>query len=289
MTTYKKIILLAALLGYVGVLYGYFMDNSLFMMISAMVYGVLLLVFALLKYTGETPETRKTMEELREEKQILEAKVETLTEEKERYAKAMEEAVLQKEQAAEQERQRAEQERQKAEQALEEAAQKSEEWMTILPPGEATEEKRETIDIIQIARQTVEELKPFAQKVHLEIQISAPEESILVKADPSRIRIMFRNIIDNSIKYMNRAGRLVITISNLGDDIFIVLKDNGNGLPEKETEHIFELNYQGSNRISGNGLGLTQAKAIVNSYGGTIYAKSNVGKGMGIYVQLPTD
>lgn len=289
MTTYKKIILLAALLGYVGVLYGYFMDNSLFMMISAMVYGVLLLVFALLKYTGETPETRKTLEELREEKQTLEAKVETLTEEKERYAKAMEEAVLQKEQAAEQERQRAEQERQKAEQALEEAAQKSEEWMTILPPGEATEEKRETIDIIQIARQTVEELKPFAQKVHLEIQISAPEESILVKADPSRIRIMFRNIIDNSIKYMNRAGRLVITISNLGDDIFIVLKDNGNGLPEKETEHIFELNYQGSNRISGNGLGLTQAKAIVNSYGGTIYAKSNVGKGMGIYVQLPTD
>ena len=282
MTTFKKIILLAALLGYVGVLYGYFMDNSLFMMISAMVYGVLLLVFALLKYTGETPETRKTMEELKEEKQNLEAKVAALTEEKERYAKAMEEAVLQKEQAAEQERQ-------KAEQALEEASQKSEEWMTILPPGEATEEKRETIDIIQIARQTVEELKPFAQKVHLEIQISAPEESILVKADPSRIRIMFRNIIDNSIKYMNRAGRLVITISNLGDDIFIVLKDNGNGLPEKETEHIFELNYQGSNRISGNGLGLTQAKAIVNSYGGTIYAKSNVGKGMGIYVQLPTD
>lgn len=289
MTTYKKIMLLAALLGYVGVLYGYFMDNSLFMMISAMVYGVLLLVFALLKYTGETPETRKTMEELREEKQTLEAKVETLTEEKERYAKAMEEAVLQKEQAAEQERQRAEQALEEAAQKLEEAAQKGEEWMTILPPGEATEEKRETIDIIQIARQTVEELKPFAQKVHLEIQISAPEESILVKADPSRIRIMFRNIIDNSIKYMNRAGRLVITISNLGDDIFIVLKDNGNGLPEKETEHIFELNYQGSNRISGNGLGLTQAKAIVNSYGGTIYAKSNVGKGMGIYVQLPTD
>lgn len=282
MTTFKKIILLAALLGYVGVLYGYFMDNSLFMMISAMVYGVLLLVFALLKYTGETPETRKTMEELKEEKQNLEAKVAALTEEKERYAKAMEEAVLQKEQAAEQERQ-------KAEQAMEEASQKSEEWMTILPPGEATEERRETIDIIQIAKQTVEELKPFAQKVHLEIQISAPEESILVKADPSRIRIMFRNIIDNSIKYMNRAGRLVITISNLGDDIFIVLKDNGNGLPEKETEHIFELNYQGSNRISGNGLGLTQAKAIVNSYGGTIYAKSNVGKGMGIYVQLPTD
>ena len=99
--------------------------------------------------------------------------------------------------------------------------------------------------------------------------------------------ILFRNIIDNSIKYMKRAGSLVITISTIGDDIFIVLKDTGEGLPEEETKHIFELNYQGSNRISGNGLGLAQAKAIVENYGGTIYAKSTEGNGMGIYIQLP--
>ena len=86
---------------------------------------------------------------------------------------------------------------------------------------------------------------------------------------------------------MHRNGNLVITVSNIGDDLFIVLKDNGEGLPSSETAHIFELNYQGSNRVSGNGLGLTQAKAIVEYYGGTIYAKSNSGNGMGIYIQLP--
>ena len=75
----------------------------------------------------------------------------------------------------------------------------------------------------------------------------------------------------------------------LDDDIFIILKDNGYGLSSDETSHIFELNYQGSNRISGNGLGLTQAKAIVNYYGGTIYARSTKGNGMGIYIQLPTN
>ena len=87
---------------------------------------------------------------------------------------------------------------------------------------------------------------------------------------------------------MNRNVSLIITISNIGDDLFIVLKDNGEGLSTHETDHIFELNYQGSNRISGNGLGLTQAKAIVDYYGGKIYAKSEPGKGMGIYIQLPT-
>lgn len=66
-----------------------------------------------------------------------------------------------------------------------------------------------------------------------------------------------------------------------------MLKDNGAGLPAQETTHIFELNYQGSNRISGNGLGLAQAKAIVEYYGGTIYAKSSAGCGMAIYIQLP--
>ena len=111
---------------------------------------------------------------------------------------------------------------------------------------------------------------------------------MLVKASRGRLRILFRNIIDNSIKYMNRSGSLLITISNIGDDIFIVLKDNGNGLSEHETKHIFELNYQGTNRVSGNGLGLTQAKAIVDYYGGSIYAKSMIGRGMGIYIQLPT-
>lgn len=49
-----------------------------------------------------------------------------------------------------------------------------------------------------------------------------------------------------------------------------------------------ELNFQGSNRLSGNGLGLAQARAIVEYYGGTIYAKSTQGGGMGIYIQLPS-
>ena len=119
------------------------------------------------------------------------------------------------------------------------------------------------------------------------IQISSTDQELLVRADQNILRILFRNIIDNSIKYMQRHGSLIITASSIGDDIFIVCKDTGNGLSEKETEHVFDLNFQGSNRISGNGLGLFQAKAIVDYYGGTIYAKSNYGKGMGIYIQLP--
>ena len=299
MSTKKKIILLAAAICYVCILYGFLTGNSMFMMVTVILYAVLMLVFALLADAGDpemVEKNRRQLEEAEGRNKELDEKVHELVAEKERYARAMEEAATAKEEAiAGQQELLARQEElnealSKAEEVKSRSKEREKELLSnFLPPVGEGEQQNETIDIIQIARDTMQELKPFAEKVHLEIRISAPDDKILVRADASRLRIMFRNIIDNSIKYMNRAGILVITISNLGDDIFIVLKDNGNGLSEKETAHIFELNYQGSNRISGNGLGLTQAKAIVEYYGGTIYAKSNVGKGMGIYVQLPTD
>ena len=157
----------------------------------------------------------------------------------------------------------------------------------LLPPVTGDEEGRETVNIIAVANQAKDSLLQEAKAANLHVTVSSATDKLMVTADQGRLLTLFRNIIDNSIKYMKKAGSLVITISTIGDDIFIVLKDTGEGLPTEETRYIFELNYQGSNRISGNGLGLAQARAIVEYYGGTIYAKSTVGNGMGIYIQIP--
>lgn len=288
MTTKKKIILLTAVICYTGILYGFLADRQLLLMIMVILFGVLMSVFSLSMEETDPEAAEKNLKKLEEaQKSIreLEGRISTLAEEKECCERTLQEAVAAKEKAS------LDLQQLQIEGCVEKAdagetQQEKPLPANFLPPADG---EGETLDIIQIARETMEELKPFAEKAELDIRISAAEERILVRADAARLRILFRNIMDNSIKYMNRAGVLIVTISNLGDDIFIVLKDNGNGLSEKETAHIFELNYQGSNRISGNGLGLTQAKAIVEYYGGTIYAKSNIGKGMGIYVQLPTD
>lgn len=143
------------------------------------------------------------------------------------------------------------------------------------------------VDIIQAAKDAIEALALFAEAQNIKIHLSTTCKELMIMAVPESIRILFRNIIDNSIKYMGRAGHMIITISLLGDDIFVILKDTGKGLNEEETTHIFELNFQGSNRVSGNGLGLTQSKMIVEAFGGTIYAKSSPENGMAIYIQLP--
>ena len=158
---------------------------------------------------------------------------------------------------------------------------------SVLPANLLSPSDSLTIDIISVAKNVADSFRDIAKNAGVTITISAQDEALLVKADRNLIQTLFRNIVDNSIKYMNKMGSLVITISSISDDIFVVCKDNGNGLSEDETPHIFELNFQGSNRISGNGLGLFQAKAIVEYYGGNIYARSYIGGGMGIYIQLP--
>lgn len=158
--------------------------------------------------------------------------------------------------------------------------------LPVLPDGA---ERPVRIEMCEFARKSVAEFEKESKQAGVNINVADSGDKLYIRASSRMLRVLFRDIIDNAIKYMKRRGTLQITIANLDDDIFIAMKDNGEGLAENETKHIFELNYQGSNRISGNGLGLAQAKAIVEYYGGMIYAKSALGRGMGIYIHLPAE
>jgi len=151
----------------------------------------------------------------------------------------------------------------------------------------AEEEAVET-DLLPVVRRVCDIFGQQCKDNHIRLELASSLEEIPMKCDERYIVVMLSNIIDNCIKYMNRSGSVVITISDIdGQGIFLVCKDNGNGLDASEVPHIFDLNYQGSNRKSGNGLGLAQVKAVVEHYNGTVYAKSDVGEGMAIYIQFP--
>ena len=159
-------------------------------------------------------------------------------------------------------------------------------YETILPDSKNDPPK--VINIGEAAQKAADDLEEAAAKAGISIRMVSTDATLMVKASPIMIDVLFKNIIDNAIKYMSKEGTLQITISRIEQELFIVMKDNGEGLAPDETEHIFELNFQGTNRISGNGLGLAQARAIVEYYGGMIYARSSVGSGMGIYIHLPS-
>lgn len=152
---------------------------------------------------------------------------------------------------------------------------------SILPPDENPVE----LDLVTVTTCVIAKMEDACRKHGIRLRLSCPDERFLYRADERYIRLILHNIIDNALKYMRRGGSLVITLSHLGNSIFLAFKDDGMGLPQRETDHVFDLNFQGSNRAGGSGLGLAQVKAVVCHCGGTVCARST--DGMGIYIQLP--
>ena len=145
-------------------------------------------------------------------------------------------------------------------------------------------------DLLSLVREINTDFEMKCRKNGIRLELATSFEHVIMRCDKKHIQVLLSNIIDNSMKYMNRNGSLIITISDIGEEgIFMVCKDNGDGMPSKEVSYIFDLNYQGANRKSGNGLGLAQVKAIVEHYKGTVYAKSEVNEGMAIYIQFPVE
>lgn len=125
--------------------------------------------------------------------------------------------------------------------------------------------------------------------VHPEFHCAVPEaETYLSEA---ALRIICDNVIDNMLKFSSAAAgvqeTIYIRITDLDGDSLIIFKNEGEGISGREASMIFDLNYQGSNRKCGNGLGLAQVKALVSDYGGRTWAKSSRNTGFTLYIQLP--
>lgn len=147
----------------------------------------------------------------------------------------------------------------------------------------------EEVDIISLLRRAAEDMQTVAKNQGIEIQSISSEDSLIAEIDSSLLNKVVLNIIENSLKYMGREGRVNIVTSSDVEHVTINLKDDGVGLDSEETARIFELNYQGSNKISGkgHGHGLFLAKRAVEAHGGTISASSAPGMGMSIKIILP--
>src|SRR5262245_45640441 len=116
--------------------------------------------------------------------------------------------------------------------------------------------------------------------------------TVMVSADLLRIKQLLLNLLDNAIKYTERRGRIVLGLKTEEHVAIITVVDTGRGIPPEDLPHIFERFFRRSAKTAdrsaaGFGLGLSIVKWIVDSHGGRIEAKSEVGKGTEFAVRLP--
>ncbi|MTK12811.1 MAG: ATP-binding protein, partial [Clostridiaceae bacterium] len=86
-----------------------------------------------------------------------------------------------------------------------------------------------------------------------------------------------------AIKYTKENGHIKITINKMESYVRIDIKDNGIGIPNKETNNIFKRFYRGTSKTvqesEGSGVGLYLTRKILELQGGCITVKSELGKG----------
>lgn len=117
------------------------------------------------------------------------------------------------------------------------------------------------------------------------------EEKSIVIADAEQIKRVINNIISNSLKYMDKAKRVInIRLRDVGDFIQIEIEDNGKGISQKDLAYIFDRFYRtDASRNSskgGSGIGLSIVKKIMEDHGGQVWATSKEGTGTTMYLAL---
>lgn len=113
------------------------------------------------------------------------------------------------------------------------------------------------------------------------------DRSMRVIADPEQLRRVISNILINAVKYNSKENRSIqIVVEPYENDkeyVYIGIRDNGNGIAQKDLHLIFKRMYRGDSSrntaTGGSGLGLSIAKRIVEEHGGKIWAESEEGTG----------
>ena len=140
-----------------------------------------------------------------------------------------------------------------------------------------------------IAHQVAQEVQRFTDDHQILVDI--PATLPILEIDPRWIKQVFRNILDNAIKYSPEGGLIVITAEVRTRDVVITTADQGIGISPEDLIPLFEKYYRVRSktnpRVPGAGLGLPIARAIVEAHGGRIWIESKIGEGTSLHFSLP--
>jgi len=151
-------------------------------------------------------------------------------------------------------------------------------------------EKRE-IALQEIIREAFHEGEVLALKKGVTLSLKGwPEEQIVLRGDPQRLRQLFVIIIDNAINYSKVGGRVEIVWEREEGWGKMSIVDYGVGIPQESLPHVFERFYRVEKTKSiakGTGLGLPIAKWIAEAHDGKIVIASQMDVGTTVTVHLP--
>ena len=146
----------------------------------------------------------------------------------------------------------------------------------------------QTLNVVTLLEETLlllEHHPLFGPQIHIERKF--PPRAVTLLGDADKLRQVFWNICDNSLKAMPNGGTLTAQAEELGKLARVTLADTGIGFTGVQLEKVFEPFQSGFN--DGTGLGLALVYQIIRGHQGTIRVDSQAGKGARFVIDLPRE
>ncbi len=149
--------------------------------------------------------------------------------------------------------------------------------------------KPETVAMDILVKEVVGNMHLVAEAKGIQLSLDNEFQAHVI-ADPSQLRRLFYNLLDNAIKYTMTGGKVMVSAQSTNGILSIAIQDTGTGIPQEHLPHIFERFYRvdpARTGETGAGLGLALCQSVVKGVGGTIRVHSQVGQGTNVFVDLP--
>ena len=147
----------------------------------------------------------------------------------------------------------------------------------------------EPVDVYQVCKNAFESLKEKAKRLNVHLYICG--ERMKMEAVRTLLEEAIYNVCDNAIKYNRNDGSVSVFLTQTAQEIQIVVKDTGVGIPKEDQNRVFERFYRvdksHSKEIGGTGLGLSIVKHAVGALKGCVILRSEEGNGTEICMKFP--
>ncbi len=146
------------------------------------------------------------------------------------------------------------------------------------------------LDFAELARTTADQMRLLAEEKRISMTCDGTTP-VEVDADPSRLKQVVVNLLDNAIKYTPEGGRVRVSVRQRDGHAVFEVMDSGLGISADDLPHVFERFYRAdkarSRQMGGTGLGLSIVRSICLAHGGQVTVSSTEGRGSLFRVELP--
>ncbi|HLJ35580.1 MAG TPA: HAMP domain-containing sensor histidine kinase [Ktedonobacteraceae bacterium] len=149
--------------------------------------------------------------------------------------------------------------------------------------------QRKPCDIVALAKEVVEQLRPVAS--HHTLAIDLPDTPVSGNWDSERLQQAFGNLLDNAVKYSDEQTTVTVRIRTTDSHVHVSVHNQGTSIPLEQISQLFQpfVRLPATSERQGSGLGLYITRCIIEEHGGKLGIEPHTEEGQGttFWFELP--